>query len=64
VTADKRKRFDKIFQHLLRQLLQEVGTKATSPRSIFGKKCVQMQKAAEEEFYGVAEINTDKRCGT
>ena len=63
MTADKRKCFNKIFQHLLRQLLQEAGTKAISPRSIFGKKRVQMQKAAEEEFYGVAEINTDKGVG-
>jgi hypothetical protein len=63
VTTDKRKRFDKTFQHLLRQLLQQAGTKATSPRSIFGKTRVQMQKAAQEEFYGVAKMNTDKGVG-
>jgi len=31
VTPAERKLFDKLFQHHERQLLQEVGTKATSP---------------------------------
>jgi len=45
----KPKLFDKLFQHHERQLLQEVGTKATGPRSIFAKKLAQMKTAAEED---------------
>jgi len=35
VTPAKRKLFDKLFQRYERQLLQEVGIKATGPRSNF-----------------------------
>jgi hypothetical protein len=35
VTPAKRKHFNKLFQHHERQLLHEVETKATGPRSIF-----------------------------
>jgi len=38
VTPAKRKLFDKLYQHHEQQLLQEVGTKAIGPRSIFAKK--------------------------
>jgi hypothetical protein len=37
VTPAKRKLFDKLFKRHVLQLLQEVGTKATGPRSIFAK---------------------------
>jgi hypothetical protein len=59
VTPAKRKLFDKLFQHHKRQLLQEVGTKATGPRSTFAKKLAQMKTAAEEEVYGVANMPAD-----
>jgi len=60
VTPAQRKLFDKLFQHHERQLLQEVGTKATGPRSIFAKKLAQMKSAAEEGVYGVANMTADK----
>jgi len=41
--------------------LQEVGTKATGPRSLFAKKLGQMKTAAEEEAYGAVIMTTDKR---
>jgi len=34
VTPVQRKLFDKLFQHHKQQLLQEVGTEATGPRSV------------------------------
>jgi len=61
VTPAKRKLFNKLFQHHERQLLQEVGTKATGPRSIFVKKLAQMKTDAEEQAYGAANMTTDKR---
>jgi len=61
VTPDKRKLFDKLFQHHKRQRLQEVGTKATSPRSTFAKKLAQMTTAAEEEVYEAANMTANKR---
>jgi len=60
VTPVKCKLFDKLFQHDKRQLLQEVGTKATGPRSTFAKKLAQIKTVAEEEVYGAANMNTDK----
>jgi len=60
MTPVKCKLFDKLFQHHERQLLQEVGTKATGPRSIFAKKLAQMKTAAEEEVYGAVNMSTDK----
>jgi hypothetical protein len=61
MTPVKRKLFDKLFQHHQRQLLQEVGTKATGPRSTFAKKLAQMKTAAEEEVYGAVNMTADKR---
>jgi len=61
VTTAKRKLFDKSFQHHERQPLQEVGTKVTSPRTIFAKILFIMKTAAEEEAYGVVKMTADKR---
>ena len=61
VTPVKRKLFDKLFRHHMRQLLQEVATKATSPRSTFAKKLAQMTTAAEEEVYEAANMTANKR---
>jgi hypothetical protein len=41
--------------------LQEVGTKAIGPRSIFAKKLAQMKTAAEEEANGAVMMTADKR---
>jgi hypothetical protein len=41
--------------------LQEVGTKATSPKSTFAKKLAQIKTAAEEEVYAVANMAADNR---
>jgi hypothetical protein len=60
VTPTKCKLFDKSFQYHKRQLLQEVGTKATSPRSTLAKKRAQMETASEEYVYGMATMTTDK----
>jgi len=61
VTPAEHKLFDKLFHHHKQQLLQEVGTKATGPRSTFAKTLAQMKTAAEEEVYGAANITADKR---
>jgi len=61
VTPAKHKLFDKLFQHHERQPLQEVGTKAPGPRSIFAKKLAEMKTAAEEEAYGAVNMTADKR---
>jgi len=58
-TPAKRKLFDKFFQHHERQLLQEVGTKATGPRSIFAKELALRKAAAEDEAYGAANMTAD-----
>jgi len=42
VTPVECKLFDKLFQHHEGQLLQEVWTKATGPRSTFAKKLAEM----------------------
>jgi len=60
VTPAKRKLCDKLFQHHERQVLQEVGTKATGRRRIFPKKLAQMKTAAEEEAYGAVIMTVDK----
>jgi len=60
VTPAKRKLFDKLFHHHERQLLQEVGTKATGPRSIFAKKFAPMKTAEEEKAYVAANTTADK----
>jgi len=61
MTPVKRKLFDKLFQHHKQQLLQEVGTKATGPRSIFAKKLAQIKTAAEEEVCGAVNMTANKR---
>jgi hypothetical protein len=61
VTPAKRKVFDKIFELHERQLLQEVGTKATSPRSNFAKDLALMKAAAEDKAYGAANMTADKQ---
>jgi len=61
VTPAKCKLSDKLFQHHERQLLQEVGTKATGPRSVFSKQLVLMKTAAEDEVYRAVNMTADKR---
>ena len=61
MTPAKRQHFDKLFQHHERQLLQEVGTKAIGPRSIFAQKLAQIKTAADEEAYGAVNMTADKR---
>jgi len=61
VTPAKRKLFDKLFQHPKRQLLQEVGTKATGPRSTFAKKLAQIKTAPEEAVYEAVNMTANKR---
>ena len=61
LTAVRRKVFDKLFQPHERQLLQEVETKAPSPRSIFAKEHIIRKAAAEDKAYGEAYMTTDKR---
>jgi len=60
VTPAKPKLFDEVFQHHERQLLQEGGTNATGPRSIFAQKLAQMKTAAEEAVYRAVNMTTDK----
>jgi len=60
MTPAKPKLFDKLFQRHERQLLLEVGTKATGPRSKFAKDLALMKAAAEDEAYGAANITADK----
>ena len=60
VTHAKRKIFDTLFQHHERQLLQEVGTKANGPRSIFAKDLALRKAAAEDEAYVAANMTADK----
>jgi len=61
VTPAERKLFDKLFQRHERQLLQEVRTKATGPRSIFAKQLALMKTATEDDAYGAANMTADKR---
>jgi hypothetical protein len=58
----KPKLFDKLFQHYQQQLLQEVGTNATGPRSTFAKKLAQMKTAAEEEVYRAVNMTANMRA--
>jgi hypothetical protein len=60
VTPAKCKLFDKLFQHHERQLLQEVGTESTGPRSIFSTQLALIKTAAEDEDYGAANMSADK----
>jgi len=59
-TLPKRRLFDELFHHYERQLLQEVGTKAIGPRSIFDKQLALMKTAAEDKAYGAANMTPDK----
>jgi len=52
--------FNKLFQHHERQLLQEVGTRATGPRSTFTTQLVQLKTAEQHEVYGAANMTADK----
>jgi len=61
VIPAKLKLFDKLFQHHEQQLLQELGTKGTGPRSIFAKQIALIKTAAEDEIYGAANMTADKR---
>jgi len=60
VTPAKRKPFDKLFQRHEQQLLQEVQTKATGPRSKFAKEIALKKADAEDEAYGAANMTADK----
>jgi len=60
VTQVKQKLFDGLFQHHERQLVQDVGTEATSPRSRFAKELARRKAAAKDEAYGVAHMTTNK----
>jgi len=60
MTPAKHKFFNKSFQHHERQLLQVVGTEATSPRSIFAEELAQVKTAAGEKAYGVVTMTADK----
>jgi len=61
VTPAEHKQFDKLFQRHERQLLQELGTKATGPRRQFAKELALMKTAAEDEAYGAANMTADKQ---
>jgi len=61
VTPAQRNFFDELFQRHERQLLQEVGTKATGPRSKFAKEHALKKSATEDEAYGVANMTADQR---
>jgi len=61
VTPAKCKLFDKLFERHERQQLQEVGTKATGPRSKFAKDLALMKAAAEDEAHGATIMTADKR---
>jgi hypothetical protein len=60
VTTGKHIHFNKLLQHHERQLLNEAGMKATSPRSIFAKTIAQMKTTAEEAAYGAVIMAGDK----
>jgi len=48
------------FQYDEQQLLQDLGTKPTCPRSSFAKKRATMITTAEEEVYGAANMTANK----
>jgi hypothetical protein len=50
-----------MFEHYEQQILQEVGTMATGPRSKFAKDLSLMKTAAEDEAYRVANMTPNKR---
>jgi len=57
VTTVKHKHFDKFIEHHQQQLLQEVRTKPTAPRSILSKKLTHINTAAKEKVYEVANMS-------
>jgi len=61
VTPDKLNLFDKLFQHHEQQLLQEVGTNATSTGSVFTKQLPLINPDDKDEACGVATSTADKR---
>jgi len=61
VTPARRKLFDILFQNPERQLVQEVGTKATGPRRIFAKELALRKAAAGDEACGAANMTADKQ---
>jgi hypothetical protein len=61
VTPAKRKLFDKVFHCHEQQLLQEVGTKATGPRSNFAKELALQKTATADKAYKAANMTADKR---
>jgi hypothetical protein len=61
LTPAKRKVFNKLFQPHERQLFQQVGTKATGPRSNFAKELALQETAAEDEAYRAANMISHKR---
>jgi len=61
VTPSKCKLFDKILQCHKRQLLQEVGTKATGPTIKFARELALQKTAANDKAYGAANITANKR---
>ena len=52
---------DKLFQQYERQLLEEVGTKASRPRRIFDKVVALRKGPGEGEGYGVANMTADNQ---
>jgi len=61
VTPAKCKFFDKLFDRQGRQLLQDVGTKATGPRSKLAKDLAQKKPATADQAYGVGNMTANKR---
>ena len=57
----KPKVFNKLFQDQERQLLREVGTTATGPRSTVAKIHAHMTSPADEESNKAVNMNADKR---
>jgi thiaminase len=61
LTPAQRMLFDKLFQCHERQLLHEVGTKATGPRSKFAKELGLKKTASKDEAYRAANMTPNKQ---
>lgn len=61
MTPVNHKLFAQLLQHNVHQLLQEIGSEITAPRSTFGEKHAQMNTVEEEQVYRAAKI-TPKWC--
>ena len=61
VTPAKCKLLNKLFQHHQRQLLQEVGTRATGPQSKFAQELAIMETAAKDEAHGAVNMTYNKQ---